>query len=76
MTESTNPVLPSDRQSALWQRLKAHLEARLAYLRAKNDSAKLSGDDTAKLRGQIAEVKALLTLGTDAPKIEDIEYKD
>jgi hypothetical protein len=48
--------------SALWKRLKAHIEEEIRIQRAKND-----GDqevvETAKIRGRIAQLKALLALG-------------
>lgn len=50
--------------SALWLKIKAHYEARLQTLREQNDADR-DPDKTAKLRGRIAEVKALL--GLDAP---------
>ena len=52
--------------SALWQKLKAHLEGELHKVRIQND-----GDHdaikTANLRGDIRRIKALLTLGKPAP---------
>ncbi len=66
----TEPVLtPHDRQSAVWQKLKAHLDARLATLRVQNDTMPM--DRTEKHRGRIVEVKALLALGEDKPVLED-----
>jgi len=66
-----------ERQGAVWQKLKRHLEERLATMRAKNDG-NLDEMKTARLRGQIAEVKALMSFGTDKPVvgIEDANYKD
>jgi hypothetical protein len=48
--------------SALWQKLEAHLKEKLTSLRAQND-AELGTEATSKLRGRIAEVKSLLSLG-------------
>lgn len=48
--------------SALWQKLEAHLKEKLTSLRAQND-AELGPEATSKLRGRIAEVKSLLSLG-------------
>lgn len=53
-----------DTQNPLWVRLKPHLEARLAYLRSQNDSD-LDPVETSKLRGRIAEVRAMLSLDKD-----------
>lgn len=70
-------LLPGDRQSACWQKLKPYLEAQLDLLRKKND-ASLAEQMTARLRGRIAAVKDLLSLGTDTPKApsEDELFKD
>jgi hypothetical protein len=59
-----------DRQSAVWLRLRAHYEARLLLLRSSNDG-NLSAEQTAKIRGRIAEVKALLALEKDTPVVTD-----
>ena len=74
----TEPVLsPSDRQSAVWQKLKPYLDAQLEALRRKND-ADLAPEKTQRLRGRIAAVKDLLSLGTDTPTApsEDELFKD
>lgn len=59
----------ADRSSPLWRALEAHLTDRLATLRTRND-ADAPPDKTAHLRGQIAEVKALLDLARDRPKVD------
>jgi len=46
-------------------RLTAHLEARLAALRVRNDNAALSAIETAALRGEIRALKTLLRLRED-----------
>lgn len=53
---------PHEKQSALWQKLQQHLESRLDIQRKKNDG---NHDlvNTAKIRGRIAEIKSLLSLG-------------
>jgi hypothetical protein len=48
-------------RTPLWQAVRAHYEDKLARLRAKNDTRQ-SPEETAWVRGQIAEVKALLAL--------------
>ena len=48
-------------QSAIWLKIKQHLEGRIATLRSKNDGD-LDILETAKLRGRIAELKALIAL--------------
>lgn len=71
----TDPVLTKqDRDSAVWLKLVLHLNARLATLRVKND-ADMTPEKTARLRGRIEEVKALLTLGSDKPVVEDEDAK-
>lgn len=51
-----------EKDSALWQKLEAHLKETLESLRSQND-ADLSAEATAKLRGRIATVKTMLALG-------------
>ena len=57
-------------QDPVWLKLKAHLEDRLFDLRKQND-ADLTQDQTVKLRGRIAEVKKILSLGMTAEIIEE-----
>ena len=47
----------------MWTALRMFLEQRLAALRAQNDIVSKDATETAFLRGQIAELKALLALG-------------
>jgi hypothetical protein len=64
------PVLmDSDRASPTWTKLREHYEKRLATLRAQNDNEQ-PAEETAKLRGRIAEVKRLLAMDKDTPQIE------
>jgi hypothetical protein len=64
----TEPLLTKhDRLSAVWQKLQPHLEGELTRLRARNDK-RLPHDQTEFLRGHIAAVKKLLSLGTDKPE--------
>lgn len=63
-------LLPGDLLSPTWAKIKAHYESRLQDLRVQNDK-RSSADDTARLRGQIFEVKQLLSLSSPAtPKQE------
>lgn len=55
-----------ERQSALWLKLRAHLEDRLEALRFQNDGDR-TPEETAKIRGRIAEVKNMLALDPPAP---------
>lgn len=59
----------ADRVSSTWNALKKHLEQRLEVLRAQNDGD-LNPEKTAKTRGQIAEVKRILSLDKELPHIE------
>ena len=61
MTQERNPI---DRSSATWQFIEFSLTRRLAKLRARNDNPKLSVEETAAVRGEIAAVKHLLALPT------------
>ena len=64
----TEPLITStDKASALWRTLSAHYTARLLMLREQNDQRK-SPEDTAYLRGQIAEIKEFMRLGEDRPQ--------
>lgn len=59
---------PEDRASATWMRIREHLEKRLVQLREKNDKT-MPDYETENLRGRIAEVKALISLGNDEVEI-------
>jgi hypothetical protein len=50
----------------LWIRIKEHLQRRLERHRAMNDDVELGHERTALLRGQIAEIKYLLSLDKPA----------
>lgn len=64
MSDSTDLLLTdADRNSSLWLRMAEHLEVRLYQLRRKNDNH-LPVEQTAALRGSIAELKKLLAAGT------------
>lgn len=58
-----------DKQSATWQTIMQYLEQRLAKLRAMNDII-MPEQNTATIRGQIAEVKAMMNLDKDEPIVE------
>jgi hypothetical protein len=57
----------NDFASATWQKLRLRMESRLEMLRRRNDSD-LTPDETARIRGQIAELKATLALEEDPAK--------
>lgn len=54
--------LDIDPRSETWRALEAHINERLATLRAQNDAITLDGNSTAVLRGRIAELKSILSL--------------
>lgn len=60
----------TDRLSPIWQAVKDHLEARLMRLRLMNDNESLDAIQTAAIRGRIAEVKGLLSIGEDPVEIQ------
>jgi hypothetical protein len=72
-----DPVLnENDLQSQSWLKLKRFLEERLAKLRAMNDND-LGETRTARLRGQIAEVRHLLSLAESRPMAPpETNFKD
>lgn len=57
-----------EKMTDLWRKLEEHYTNRLQTLRETNDRAQ-SESETAKLRGHIAEVKAILTLAKEQPII-------
>jgi hypothetical protein len=56
----------AEKSSALWKKLKAHLEERLELNRKKNDGD-LTEIQTAKLRGRNSELKHLIDLDNPSP---------
>lgn len=59
----------SDAGTTTWDKIKRHYEERLASLRKKNDR-NMPPEETAFLRGQIRECRAILTLDEQTPTIE------
>lgn len=64
------PLTNTDRSSDTWMRIREFLEKRLEGYRAQNDGD-LPPDATAKLRGRIAEVKAIIALGAPEKEIPE-----
>ena len=60
---------PIEAQSALWLKLKELMLERLDTLRHQNDGV-LSLEETARLRGRIAELKNLLALEAEGSATE------
>lgn len=60
----------ADKNSALWRRLKKHMQAERDSHRRKNDSISLDERQTANLRGRIAQLNELLALDEEAPGID------
>lgn len=65
------PLERHELDNPLWLKLKAHYEARLAELRIQNDSPNMTAEQTAALRGRIAEIKETLRLGEQLPSWEE-----
>lgn len=55
----------------MWLRLQVWLEERLADARRRNDSPKLSEQETAVLRGEIKTLNRIIALGKDPPMTGD-----
>ena len=58
----------ADRMSPVWRTLHKYLSERLRILREMNDSERTL-EGTARLRGQIAELKAIIALNDDALEV-------
>jgi hypothetical protein len=67
---ATEKLNPAEAQTALWLKLKGRAEQRLQALRAKNDG-NLDPVATAKVRGQITEIKSFLELDKPTPSASD-----
>ena len=69
-------LTPLEAQSAVWKKIKAHVEARLAKQRERNDRSQPI-EKTEYLRGAIAELKYLAALDQPAPQTEaDDAFRD
>ena len=60
----------ADKASSTWQRLRAEMQKRLDAKRAENDGP-YDDAETAKIRGHIECLKALIALGDDPPTFEE-----
>lgn len=58
---------PADRADPMWQRLRAYIVERIEYHRTQNDND-LTPEQTAKVRGRIAELTGILRLSEDRPE--------
>lgn len=58
----------SEKSSAAWGKVHAYLAQRLEALRVANDRD-MTEQETAKQRGRIAEVRALMALADDRPNL-------
>jgi len=59
----------ADKRSPLWLDLVDHLQQRLEMARAENDTSK-PVEKTEHLRGRIFELKALIALADDRPRVD------
>lgn len=60
---------PQELHSAVWIKLREHLQDRLTAMRCQNDG-ELDPIATARLRGRIAAIKEILALGQPTPDAE------
>lgn len=67
-----------ERDNPLWRKMQKRFEERLEKLRKQNDDSNLDPMKTARLRGQIAEVKLMLGLDKPPPESDkdDSKFKD
>ena len=72
-----SPLDAVERNSSAWLKVKAHCEARLDLARKRNDGDH-DMERTNRLRGGIAELQHLLTLGEEQmkPNPDDAKFKD
>ena len=59
-----------DYRSETWRFVCKHIETRIEELRRKNDAAELDMQQTALVRGRIAELKLLLSLPEKGKPVE------
>lgn len=60
----------AEKQSALWEKLKAHFDERLQSFRKQNDQD-LNERQTAEIRGRIKELKYVIDLETSPSNLTD-----
>lgn len=61
-------LAPHEYQSALWQKIEAHYNARLVECRSRLESEVTDSAETAKLRTEIRVIKKLLEMGNPSKK--------
>lgn len=66
---------PEDFRTAVWKKIENKLNERLDAHRRKNDG-NLSAEETNRVRGRIAEVKAILGLAKEPPAIPADHHPD
>ena len=64
-------LLPHQVDSPLWRSIEKELQVHLENLRAQNDNPNKDADQTAFLRGRIAEVKRLLNIAEPEPEVRN-----
>lgn len=70
MSSAPFKLTPGQRTSAAWAAMEAELKTTLQRLRERNDAPQ-PPEQTAHLRGQIAQVKAILRWAEDLPPSDD-----
>lgn len=68
MSDDRLILTEAQKASPVWAAIERHLQTRLATFRKQNDDQP-SEAATQKLRGRIAEVKALLAIADDPPRV-------
>lgn len=58
-----------ERQSSVWLKIEAHLNEQLNSLRQQNDG-EMSAEATSRLRGRIAQLKSILSLGASRETVQ------
>lgn len=61
-----------EKQSAVWVKLRDHMNERLESLRCQNDGD-LTPEQTIKLRGRVAQLKELLAIGKPGPAQAEVD---
>ena len=60
----------AEKNSDVWAKIRTHLQEKLAKYREQNDNSVLGDVETARLRGRIAEVKALLDIEKEPQRFD------
>jgi hypothetical protein len=70
MTAPVFYLTTEEKEARAWRKVAAHMAERLEHARAMNDGDRPE-QETAKLRGRIAELKYLIGLSTKLPAVDE-----